>query len=174
MGWSPSTHFGRVCRVSSAGLWLTGLVIFVGVIGVVVPVLPGWVLVWAAILVWATEIQQAYAWTALAVATVSIAVSQVVKWIVPERRLRAAGVRPSSLGVGAVLGIIGFFVIPVIGLVIGFVAGVYGAERIRSTSASDAWRSARHALTAAGLSVLIELAGVMVAAGSWLIAVLAH
>lgn len=160
--------------MSSAELWLIGLAIFVGVIGVVVPVLPGWVLVWVAILVWATEIQQAYAWAVLAVATVSIAVSQVVKWIVPERRLRAAGVRRSSVGVGAVLGIIGFFVIPVIGLVIGFVAGVYGAERMRSASAADAWRSARQALKAAGQSILIELAGALIAAGSWLIAVLAH
>ncbi len=160
--------------MSSAGLWLTGLAIFVGVIGVVVPVLPGWMLVWAAILVWATEIQQAYAWAALTVATVSIAVSQVVKWIVPERRLRSAGVPRSSVGVGAVLGIIGFFVIPVIGLVIGFVAGVYGAERMRSASAPDAWSSARQALRAAGMSILIELAGALVAAGTWLIAVLAH
>jgi uncharacterized protein YqgC (DUF456 family) len=160
--------------VSSAGLWLTGLAIFVGVIGVVVPVLPGWVLVLAAILVWATEIQQAYAWAALAIATVSIAISQVVKWIVPERRLRSAGVPRSSVGIGALLGIIGFFVIPVIGLVIGFVVGVYGAERVRSASASDAWSSTRQALKAAGISILIELAGVLVAAGSWLIAVLAH
>jgi uncharacterized protein YqgC (DUF456 family) len=105
---------------------------------------------------------------------VSIAISQVVKWIVPERHLRSAGVPRSSVGIGALLGIIGFFVIPVIGLVIGFVVGVYGAERVRSASASDAWSSTRQALKAAGISILIELAGVLVAAGSWLIAVLAH
>jgi uncharacterized protein len=160
--------------VSSTELWLIGLVIFVGVIGVVVPVFPGSLLVWAAILVWATEIQQAYAWAALAVATVSITASQVVKWIVPELRLRAAGVPRSSMMVGAVSGIIGFFVIPVIGLVIGFVAGVYGAERMRSSSAADAWGSARQALKAAGVSILIELTGALVAAGSWLVAVRTH
>jgi uncharacterized protein YqgC (DUF456 family) len=160
--------------VPVAEVWLFGLAILIGVIGVVVPVLPGWVLVWAAILVWAIEIQQAYAWFVLAVATVSIAVSQVVKWILPERRLRAAGVQQSSMVVGAAFAIVGFFVVPVIGLVIGFVAGVYGAELRRSASPGEAWNSVRHALKAAGVSILIELAGVLIAAGSWLTAVLAH
>jgi uncharacterized protein YqgC (DUF456 family) len=167
-------HFGQSLSVPEAEQWLFGLAILIGVIGVVVPVLPGWILVWAAILVWATEIQQVYAWAVLTVATVSIAVTQVVKWILPERQLRAAGVQRSSIVVGATLAIVGFFVIPVIGLVIGFVAGVYGAERWRSGSAGQAWNSVRHALKAAGVSILIELAGVLVAAGSWLTAVLAH
>jgi uncharacterized protein YqgC (DUF456 family) len=160
--------------VPVAELWLFGLAILIGVIGVVVPILPGWVLVWAAILVWVTEVQQTYAWVVLAVATVSIAVSQVVKWILPERRLRAAGVPRSSMLIGSAFAIVGFFVIPVIGLVIGFVAGLYGAERWRSASAREAWNSVQQALRAAGLSILIELAGVLVAAGSWLTAVLAH
>jgi uncharacterized protein len=154
--------------------WLFGVAILVGVIGVVVPVLPGWIIVWAAILVWAIEIQHVYAWAVLTVATVSIAISQVVKWTLPERRLRVAGVQRSSLLVGSMLAIVGFFVIPVVGLVIGFVAGVFGAERTRSASSSEAWNAAREALKAAGLSMLIELAGVLVAAGTWLAAVLAH
>ena len=160
--------------MSEAAEWLFGLAILVGVIGVVVPVLPGWILVWAAILVWATEIQQAYAWVVLAAASLSIATSQVAKWILPERQLRTAGVKRSSMVIGALLGIIGFFVVPVVGLVIGFVAGVYAAEFTRSASAAQAWRSVRQALKSTGVAILIELAGVLVAAGVWLGAVLAH
>jgi uncharacterized protein YqgC (DUF456 family) len=63
-----------------------------------------------------------------AVASLSIAVSQVAKWILPERPLRTAGVKRSSMVTGALLGIVGFFVVPVVGLVIGFVASIYVAE----------------------------------------------
>jgi uncharacterized protein len=174
MGGRSSYISGRVSTVSAAENWLFGVAILIGVVGVVVPVLPGWILVWAAILVWATEIQQAYAWVVFAVASLSIAISQVAKWILPERQLRTAGVRRSSMVTGAVLGIVGFFVVPVIGLVIGFVAGVYVAELSRSASATQAWRSVRQALKSTGVSILIELAGVLVAAGSWLTAVLTH
>ena len=174
MGGRPSYISGRVSTVSAAENWLFGVAILIGIVGVVVPVLPGWILVWAAILVWATEIQQVYAWVVLAVATASIAVSQVVKWMLPERQLRTAGVQRSSMVAGAALAIVGFFVIPVIGMVIGFVAGVYVAERVRSASAGQAWNSVRQALKAAGVSMLIELAGVLVAAGTWLTALLAH
>ena len=160
--------------MSAAENWLFGMAILIGVVGVVVPVLPGWILVWAAILVWATEIQQAYAWAVLAVATLSIATSQVAKWILPERQLRTAGVKRSSMVAGGLLGIVGFFVIPVIGLVIGFVAGVFVAELTSSASAARAMSSVRQALKSTGVSILIELAGVLVAAGVWLTAVLAH
>ena len=46
-------------------------------------------------------------------------------------RMRSAGVPALSIMVGGVLGIIGFFLIPVIGLVIGFVGGVFLAELMR-------------------------------------------
>ena len=174
MGGRSSYISGRVSTVSTAENWLFGVAILIGVVGVVVPVLPGWILVWAAILVWATEIHQPYAWVVLAVASLSIAISQIAKWILPERQLRTAGVKRSSMMTGALLGIVGFFVVPVIGLVIGFVAGVYVAEFSRSASAAHACHSVRQALKSTGVSMLIELAGVLVAAGSWLTAVLAH
>ena len=42
---------------------------------------------------------------------------------------------------GALLGIVGFFVIPVVGLVIGFVVGVYLAEWYRLRDVARAWRA---------------------------------
>jgi uncharacterized protein YqgC (DUF456 family) len=68
--------------------------------------------------------------------------------------------------VGAALGVVGFFVIPVVGLVIGFVAGVYVAE-LRRLGRERAGRSTALALRAVGLSVLIELAAGLLAAMAW-------
>jgi uncharacterized protein YqgC (DUF456 family) len=76
-----------------------------------------------------------------------------------------------SLVVGGVLGVVGFFVIPVIGLPLLFVLGVYLAEQLRLRDRRRAWRSTQAALRATGVTILVELAGAMVAVGAWAIAV---
>ena len=90
----------------------------------------------------------------------------LVKFLVPNRRLKVAGIPGSTQWVGAALGVIGFFVIPVVGLFIGFVLGVYLAE-YRRLGASAAWPSTKHALRAVGTSILIELVAGVVATFVW-------
>lgn len=153
------------------GLLLVGLAIAAGLVGIVVAALPGLVLVWAAILVWALVEQTALAWIVLTIATALTVGGQIVKYVIPGRRLRDAGIPKRSLLAGALLSLVGFFVIPVVGFVIGFVLGVYIAERYRLRSGGQAWSSTRHALKAAGLSILIELAAGLLIAGLWLAAV---
>ena len=51
-----------------------------------------------------------------------------MKYVVPGRRLKENGIPNSTLLLGGVLGVVGFFVIPVVGLLVGFVLGVYLAE----------------------------------------------
>jgi uncharacterized protein YqgC (DUF456 family) len=152
--------------VPTAGLIVVGLMILVGLIGIVVPVLPGLLLVWAGVVVWALAERTATAWTVLGVATAVFAASQVVKYLLPGRRLKEAGVPTVSMLGGVVLGIVGFFVVPVVGVFLGFVVGIYAAELLRLRDHRAAWPSTVHALKAAGLSVLIELvAGLLIAAG---------
>jgi uncharacterized protein len=154
--------------VSAQGEVLVGLAIALGLVGVVVPVLPGSALVWAAILVWALVTGTALGWLVLAVASVSVAAVQVVKYVIPDRRLRAGGVPRRSIVLGGLLGLVGFFVVPVVGLVVGFLAGVYLSERQRLREHHAAWRSTILAAKAAGVSVLVELAGTLLAATAWL------
>jgi uncharacterized protein len=151
---------------------LLALVILVGLVGVLVPILPGLVLVLAAVLVWALDEGSGTGWVVFAVATLVLAVGTVVKYAVPGRRLKTAGIPSSTTWFGVALGVVGFFVIPVVGLVIGFVLGVYLAEHRRVGSAA-AWPSTRQALKAVGVSLLIELAAGIVAALVWFVGVLA-
>ena len=148
------------------------LVVAVGVAGVVVPLLPGPLLVAAAITVWALATGTPTAWVVLAVALVLLVAGAVVKYVVPGRRLQEAGVPTSTLVLGGALGVVGFFVIPVVGLLVGFVAGVYLAELGRIGS-RDAWPATVHALKAAGLSLLIELVASLLAAATWAVGVVA-
>ncbi|SDS19847.1 hypothetical protein SAMN04488570_1347 [Nocardioides scoriae] len=145
---------------------LVALVVLLGLVGVVVPVLPGSLAVGGAILVWAAYVGTTTAWVVLAVAVVLLAAGQVAMYLVPGRRLRAAGVPGRTLVLGAALGVVGFFVIPVVGLFVGFLGGVYLSELARVGS-SRAWPSTVHALEAAGLSMLIELTACLLAASTW-------
>jgi uncharacterized protein len=151
---------------------LISIAIAVGIAGIIVPVLPGTILVLGAILVWALEVGTATAWAVFAVSAVLLAAGSVVKYLVPGRRLKTAGVPNRTLLVGALLGFIGFFVIPVIGMFIGFVLGVYVAERARVGGAL-AWSSTKGALRAVGASILIELVAASLAAIVWVAGVVA-
>jgi uncharacterized protein YqgC (DUF456 family) len=158
--------------VSTPALVLVGLVVATGIVGVVVPVLPGAVLVWAAILGWALVVGSATGWVVLGFATVAVGGSQVVKYLVPGRRLREAGVPRRSILAGLALAVVGFFVIPIVGFFVGFPIGVYLEERRRLGHHVSAWRSTVEALRAMGLSIVIELTATVLAAGAWLVAVL--
>ena len=147
---------------------LVGLAILVGVVGVLVPVLPGTILIAGAVLVWALQVGSLAGWLCFGAVAVLLGVGAVGKYVVPGRGLRSAGVPQTTLLVGGLLGIVGFFVIPVVGLFVGFVVGVYLSELARVGRAL-AWPSTRAALKAAGLSVLIELTAALLAAATWLV-----
>lgn len=149
-----------------------GLIILVGLVGIAVPVLPGLLLVWVGVLVWATELQQRVGWVVLGVATLLAAVGWVLQYLLPGRRLRNAGVGVRTTLAGAALGVLGFFLVPVVGLFLGFVLGIYLAERARLGTHAAAVPSTRHALTAIAVSIGIELLTGLLIAGTWAVGVL--
>ncbi len=155
--------------MSTGGIVLVALAIAVGLVGIIVPLLPGTLLVYAAIAVWAVLEHRPASWVVLGVVTVVIGASLLIKYLWPVRRMRAAEVSGLSLGAGAVLGVIGFFVIPVIGLVIGFVLGVYLAELVHRRDQRRAWASTVHAVKGVALSVGVELAGALIATAVWIV-----
>lgn len=149
---------------------LVALAIAIGIVGVIVPVLPGTLLVLAAIVVWGVQVGTATGWVVVAVAAALLVGGTVVKYLVPGRRLKASGVPNRTLAVGALLAFVGFFVVPVVGMFIGFVLGVYLAERAR-VGGPQAWPSTVAALRAVGASILIELVAAFLAAVTWVVGV---
>jgi uncharacterized protein YqgC (DUF456 family) len=105
-------------------------------------------------------------------ATVAVAVAGVVKYVIAGRHLKSGGVPNSTLVWGGLAGIVGFFVVPVVGLFLGFVLAVFLAELARLHDRRRAWRATVVALQATGITILVDLAGSLVAAGAWLLAAL--
>jgi uncharacterized protein len=135
------------------------LAIVVGLTGIVIPVLPGLLLCWAGAVGWALFGGAGNVrWVVLVIATVLAVAGTVIKFAVPGRNLKNAGIPNRSILAGGVLGVIGFFVVPVVGLIAGFVLGIWLAELARLKDPGTAWGSTKHALKATGLSILIELA----------------
>lgn len=144
---------------------LVALAIAVGLVGILVPILPGSILILGAVLVWAIDLGETTGWVVFTVIAAILLTGGVVKYLVPNRRLTTAGIPNSTQWIGAAVGIVGFFVVPVVGLFIGFVLGVYVAERRRV--GSQAWPSTVTALRAVGLSILIELIAGVTATLVW-------
>jgi uncharacterized protein YqgC (DUF456 family) len=158
--------------VGSAGEVVVGLVVLAGLVGVVVQILPGLFLVAAAVITWGVVTGGPVGWTVVAVAALATGAAFVGQYLLAGRHLRRAGVPVSTMVVGGVLGVVGFFVIPFVGLLVGFVLGVFLVEWLRSRDPGTAWRSTVAALQATGLTILVELAGALVTTSAWIVGLL--
>lgn len=159
--------------MGTAQLCLVGAVMLLGLLGVLVPGLPGPLLCWSAVLWWAGEEHTTLSWGVLAAATGVLLLNLVVKWLLPARSMQAAGVSRRALLTAGAVAIAGFFLLPVIGAPIGFLGGLYVFERVRLGSHGGAWSATRTAMRAIGLGILVELLACLLVAGAWLGAVLA-
>ncbi|MFJ6013871.1 DUF456 domain-containing protein [Streptomyces sp. NPDC092952] len=157
------------------GVWqlvAVGLVMLLGLLGVLVPGVPGQAIVWAAVLWWALTDTSPLAWGVLIGATAVLLLDQALKPLLPPRRPRETGAPRRTPMLGGIAAILGFFVVPVVGAVIGYVGAIYGAERLRLGSRGAGWASVRSVMRATGYSVLVELFACLLVAGGWLGAVI--
>lgn len=144
--------------------------LLVGLVGTVVHPLPGVALIWAAVLTWASVENTAAAWITLGIAT-GVAVAGYVA------RQLLAGLRPAqivaparSLGIAAATGLAGYLLARTLGLLAGFAAGLYVAERrrLRLFPSVAARPEPRQVLSR---PALVELCTGVLVAGAWVIAV---
>jgi uncharacterized protein YqgC (DUF456 family) len=147
---------------------LCGAAIIVGIFGTVVPFVPGLLLSWGGVLVWAILADRGPdKWIVFGIVTVLALLGTLLKYLLPGRRMRRGGVPMPILIAGAALGIVGFFVVPIVGLFLGFVLGVFLAELVRLRDASLAWPSTWKAMKAVGMSMVIEIFAGLCILATW-------
>jgi len=149
---------------------LIGLVMVVGLVGVVVPVLPGTALVLAAGVAWALLVVEGGTgrWVVVGVMAALFLAGLVLKVALPGRRLSGQLPR-STLQLGALGAAVGLVVLPPFGLLLGAVVGTYAAEARRLGPGAPARRSTVRVLKAVGLGVLAELTAAVLMIGTWLV-----
>jgi uncharacterized protein len=148
------------------------LVMLVGLVGVVVPVLPGLLLVWLAsagtMLYVGTD---AAGWAVAGVLTLLFALGTGATIWLTARQGRRGGVPLSSLLSALAGAVAGFFVIPVVGFLIGAFAGLLLGERRRLGDWQPATSSVGQVMRAYGIGVVVELVVGVTMIGIWLVAV---
>lgn len=139
-------------------LVLVALAMLVGIIGTIVPLLPGLPIVWAAALVYGVvEGFGVVGWICFAIITIVGIGGAVAGFVVPQRQVKGGGAPFSTTVAGVTGAVIGFFVIPIIGIVVGAIVGVLVAERARTQSWALAWASTKRAIYGFGLGALVQM-----------------
>jgi uncharacterized protein len=147
---------------------LVAILLAVGTVGTVLPFVPGLGLAWAAGLLYGlSEGFEGVGVAAFAAMTILAAAGIVAGFVVPARVAGAAGAHRVSILLGAALGIVGFFVVPVVGLPIGGVLGVYAGEHLRTRDGSVAWRSTWATIKGFGFATLLQLAAALAMSAAW-------
>ena len=156
------------------GTVLVGLAMMVGLVGVVVPALPGTLLVLAAGIAWALFVEDSGAgrWIVVGIMAALFLAGAVLKYLLPGRRLSGQLPR-STLLLGAVGALVGFVVLPPLGLLLGGVLGTYLAEVRRLGPGSEARRSTVEVLKAVGIGILAELTAGVLMVTTWLVGLIA-
>lgn len=149
---------------------LTLVAMVLGLVGTVLPLLPGLPLIWGAAL--ASFLTVGWSRTAtltMAAVTLLLVGGIAAKYWLPARRAGQTASR-RSLAWAAGGAIVGFFVVPVVGFAIGGVAALYLAEQRRTGDADAARANTVVALKRFGIGVLLEIAAGIAMILVWLMA----
>ena len=110
---------------------ITGVLLVIGALGTIFPILPGSILVIIGLLIWAIVIGGPVGWTVFGIGLLLSGSGMAASALLTGKRLKQREIPNRSILTGAVVGIVGAFVIPVVGLLLGFVLGLYASEWYR-------------------------------------------
>lgn len=153
---------------------LVALAYVVGLCGIVLPVLPGTITIIIATLIWAIVTGGWTSWVAFAIILVLGIIGMTTSYVLTGRRLQRHEVPTWPILVGIAAGIVGIFVIPFLGLPIGFLIGLYVSEALRLKDWKRGLTSAWVAIKALGIGIAIEFTLAMLSTITFAIAVVVH
>jgi uncharacterized protein YqgC (DUF456 family) len=151
-----------------------GLLLAVAAIGTVYPVLPGSALAIVTLLVWAWAMGSPAAWAAAVIGSLLAGAGWSASVVLTGRKLRQHQIPKRSIAVAMVAAVAGMFLIPVVGLFVGFGAGLLASEYVRRRDFRSALRSSVETLKATGIGVLVEFGLVCLAGSVWMIGATTH
>ena len=153
---------------------IAGILLVVAAVGVVYPVVPGSLIAIVTLLVWAWLVGGWAAWVAAAIGVMLCAVGWSASAVLTGRKLKELEVPKWSILVAAVAGLVGMFLIPVVGIFVGFAVGLLVSEAVRHRDVRRAVHYSLQTLKAMGAGVLVEFGLLCAAASVWSAGVIGH
>lgn len=149
---------------------LVAVAMVIGIVGTVVPLVPGLGLIAAAAIVYGVvEGFGVAGWISTGLIVALGVAGTAAGYVLPKRAAGAAGAARSSLLIGAAGAIAGFFLVPIIGLPLGGALGVYLGERSRTGAHDPAWRATLATLKGFGVGALAQLVAAIAMAVVWVV-----
>ena len=142
------------------GFGLAVAFIFVGIIGIVVPILPGMLLVWFTIVVYAWRTGfEVIGWPSLVFITIIALISGTAQIWLPLIGAQKQGAAKRALFLGIVGAIVGTFIIPIplLGTVIGYAVGIFLGEYMKVRDVNLAFKASLGGVAGWGVSTIIEI-----------------
>ena len=136
---------------------ITSVLVIIGCLGIVIPVLPGSATALVGLIIWAVVVQSVEGWVVLALGATLLIAGMSASLLLTGSRLKQRAIPNRTLLLGVVGGVIGMFVIPVVGLPIGFMVGLLTSETVRNRNLRTALETSWVALKAAGVGIIVEL-----------------
>jgi len=153
---------------------VAGLLLAVAAIGTVYPVLPGSVLAIITLIAWAWIMGSSAAWTVAVIGSLIAGAGWSASAVLTGRKLKQQQIPKRSIAVAMVSAVVGMFLIPVVGLFVGFGGGLLVSEYMRRRDFRSALSSSVETLKATGIGVLVEFGMVCLAGSVWMIGVITH
>lgn len=142
---------------------LAVVLIIVGTLGIVIPVLPGSITSLLGIILWAVVVRSAEGWVVLVLGGTLLIAGMSMSMVLTNSRLKKQQIPNRTLLLGVVGAVIGMFVIPVVGLFVGFLVGLLASETVRNRNLTTALESSWVAAKAMGTGMILELACALLA-----------
>lgn len=150
------------------------LLLVVGVLGTIIPILPGSLLTIGTLLVWAWVLGSTASWTAGLIGIALAVVGMSASAILTGRKMRREQIPRGPVIIGVIVGVVGMFIVPVVGLFLGFALGLLLAEYARRKDLSAAWRSSVEAMKSMGFGMLLECACASLATFAFVVGAIVH
>jgi uncharacterized protein YqgC (DUF456 family) len=149
---------------SALGFGLAVAFIFVGMAGIVVPILPGMLLVWLSVVVYAWRTGfEVVGWPSLVFITIVALITGLSNIWLPLLGAQKTGAAKRALFLGVIGAIVGTFVIPIplLGTVIGYAIGVFLGEYMKLRDWRLALRASLGGVAGWGVSMIVEMVGAL-------------
>lgn len=118
------------------------IALVVGLIGTLIPILPGVAFMWLASLLYGFVVGYTpFGVVVMFILTALMVASLIVGAILPRKAAVESGAATRSQVVGVIGAVIGFFIIPVVGVIVGALAGLLLAELADKGELRPAWNA---------------------------------